>query len=225
MDIYYQEYGAKNRDRLATNLREWRARRPEYGKHWYAAHRKQEAEANRVWIARNPEAHRERVSRWAHTERGRATRRRWVQDNREARALMRHNRRARKLNNGGSYTTAEWQALCEQYGHRCLACGASVPLTVDHIVPISKGGSNDISNIQPLCMPCNLQKGVRAIDYRPKDDILALAREISASEGISLAQALEIARQEIGRLVAYARAWDRMAADAQRRPVFRVEAA
>jgi 5-methylcytosine-specific restriction endonuclease McrA len=36
-----------------------------------------------------------------------------------------------------------------------LCCGEAKPLTVDHVVPVSKGGSNDISNIQPLCLECN----------------------------------------------------------------------
>lgn len=41
-------------------------------------------------------------------------------------------------------------------------------LTPDHVVPLGKGGSNDISNIQPLCLPCNLKKHNRCTDYRIK---------------------------------------------------------
>ncbi len=58
-----------------------------------------------------------------------------------------------------------------------------------------------------------------------RKELEALAKEISASEGISLAEALEIARQEQGAIVAYARAWDRMAAEAQPRPIYSVRAA
>lgn len=74
--------------------------------------------------------------------------------------------RARKVGAIGSHTTAEWDALCEHYGHICLACGQHTALTEDHIVPLSAGGTDAITNIQPLCRPCNSTKGTQTIDYR-----------------------------------------------------------
>lgn len=67
----------------------------------------------------------------------------------------------------GSHTDEEWNALVSRYGGRCLRCG-SVPLelTKDHVIPISKAGSNYIENIQPLCRPCNSSKGTKSTDYR-----------------------------------------------------------
>lgn len=80
-----------------------------------------------------------------------------------------HNRRAREKA-GGKFVSAEWIALCSLFRNRCLRCGRSnLPLTPDHIIPLSKNGSNNIDNIQPLCMPCNSKKGVKIIDYRRPD--------------------------------------------------------
>jgi hypothetical protein len=46
--------------------------------------------------------------------------------------------------------------------YRCRICRASgVKLEVDHVVPLSLGGSNDMNNLQALCVPCNRGKANR----------------------------------------------------------------
>jgi len=40
----------------------------------------------------------------------------------------------------------------------CLHCGRTDRLSVDHIKPVSLGGGDDISNLQCLCLPCNISK-------------------------------------------------------------------
>jgi 5-methylcytosine-specific restriction endonuclease McrA len=82
-----------------------------------------------------------------------------------------HERRAKKQSNGGTYTQKQWQDLCDKYGNKCLCCKRSdVALTVDHVIPIKKGGSNDISNLQPLCKSCNSKKHLKIIDYRDDEN-------------------------------------------------------
>lgn len=82
-----------------------------------------------------------------------------------------HNRRARKAGNGGSFTVQEWSDLKKLYNFTCLCCGKREPvidLTPDHVLAISKGGTSNIDNIQPLCLLCNKTKYNKHIDYRPK---------------------------------------------------------
>jgi len=77
-----------------------------------------------------------------------------------------HRRRA-IIKNAGSYTAEEWNDLLARYNYTCLCCGrVDRPLTADHVIPLSLGGSNSIDNIQPLCQRCNSTKGIRYIDYR-----------------------------------------------------------
>jgi 5-methylcytosine-specific restriction protein A len=78
-------------------------------------------------------------------------------------------RRLHRKQVGGSHTPAEWEALKAQHNYTCLCCGRQEPeikLTRDHIVAITKGGTDDISNIQPLCGPCNSKKQTELIDFR-----------------------------------------------------------
>jgi len=41
---------------------------------------------------------------------------------------------------------------------KCEKCHTTEKLTIDHIIPISKGGTNDLSNLQLLCRSCNSRK-------------------------------------------------------------------
>lgn len=53
-----------------------------------------------------------------------------------------------------------WQ-VWERDNFTCLHCGARRRLTVDHIIPESKGGTLELSNLQTLCGTCNSKKGDR----------------------------------------------------------------
>jgi 5-methylcytosine-specific restriction endonuclease McrA len=81
-----------------------------------------------------------------------------------------------KRKSKGSFSQKQWIVLKNQYG-KCLCCGLTEKqlkkvnrkLVSDHVVPLSKGGSNTLSNIQPLCHGrggCNNKKKDKHIDYR-----------------------------------------------------------
>jgi 5-methylcytosine-specific restriction endonuclease McrA len=104
----------------------------------------------------------------------------WKAQNKDKVNASTQKRRANLLGNGGYYTAEQWQTLKAIYDYRCLICGKQEPeitLTVDHVIPIDKGGLNSIDNIQPLCKSCNSKKGRNVFDLRywSKDAVLLMS--------------------------------------------------
>lgn len=115
------------------------------------------------------ERHRERVRLYNQREPDKraAAVTKWRRKNPTKVYLHKVNSYAKRRGASGKMTADEWLSLLNQYGHVCLCCGAGdVPLTVDHIIPISMGGSNTIDNVQPLCLSCNRAKQTESTDYR-----------------------------------------------------------
>ena len=80
---------------------------------------------------------------------------------RDYRTLVENRRRSRRVSNGGSHTLGEWQEKLELFAYLCAYCGQAQRITRDHKIPISRGGTDDISNIVPACMSCNSRKKSR----------------------------------------------------------------
>lgn len=174
---YRREYYLANKERSAEQSRQWREENHQRHlgnkRRWYwenqdraAAYWQEYYFQNSVRLNRRsreiyyPKAYKkkrkliiERVKKWR-------------QENPGTVRVIRMRYRVRRKNASGDFTAEEWETLCEKYGRKCLACGKRRKLTVDHVVALSNGGTNDISNIQPLCGPCNSSKGAQTIDYR-----------------------------------------------------------
>jgi hypothetical protein len=58
------------------------------------------------------------------------------------------------------------RAALARYGTRCLLCGTTERIQVDHIVPYVLGGSDELDNLQVLCKACNVRKRQNVVDYR-----------------------------------------------------------
>jgi 5-methylcytosine-specific restriction endonuclease McrA len=61
---------------------------------------------------------------------------------------------------GAGISHAKRKRIIERFDGRCAICGSRPPkLTMDHIVPVSRGGTNAEGNLQPACPRCNTKKG------------------------------------------------------------------
>jgi NMD protein affecting ribosome stability and mRNA decay len=73
--------------------------------------------------------------------------------------------------------------ILAKYNHTCCYCGSMENLEIDHIIPISKGGREDESNMQVLCKKCNMSKfnSVNILDWMEYDfsqDCIYINRDI-----------------------------------------------
>lgn len=145
--------------------------------------REQARGRSRKYREAHPEKAREMCRRWRvanPTKTREAVRRHRLKNLEKLRAKCTadsHARRVRLNLSGGNFSAREWLDLKVQYGNKCLSCGLTEEqlvtmnrkLVPDHVLPLIKGGCNDITNIQPLCHGrngCNNMKGTKHLDYR-----------------------------------------------------------
>jgi len=153
-----RNWQANNKEKFREMRRKRKKTHPEENracsKKWAAYNHDRKIENGRRWRGRNPEY-------------GQS----WRKNNPDKIRNYAQIRRARLAEVGGDLTVDEWEAIQEFYGHKCLCCGRDdVKLTIDHVLPISLGGSHTADNIQPLCGPCNSSKRDKHIDYRKEYD-------------------------------------------------------
>lgn len=144
-----RRYYEKNRDRRVREAHEYRLAHPdvvkdtkrkcyeahaeerrEYRRQYHRDHPKHSGEYNRKWRAANPDK-----ARWF-----------------DALKVM------RRRGAPGRMTLAEWRAIIAKQHGRCATCKSKCNLTKDHIIPVTKGGTNYAFNIQGLCRSCNSKK-------------------------------------------------------------------
>lgn len=63
----------------------------------------------------------------------------------------------------GTFTEADWLSLLHRHNYRCAYCAEARPLSVEHVVPITRGGRHTLGNILPVCRSCNSSKGRRLL--------------------------------------------------------------
>jgi 5-methylcytosine-specific restriction endonuclease McrA len=81
--------------------------------------------------------------------------------NKELQALKSAKRRSIKNDNSTFQVTRK--ELLKLYSSNCFYCGVSGRMELDHVIPVSRGGSNSIGNFVASCRPCNASKGKKTI--------------------------------------------------------------
>lgn len=122
---------------------------------------KQEAAARaRDWYAENKDRHQ-------------ANNRRWILENRDAFRIIQaryHHGSPAHIRRRGYFsqvektlTESEWLEILECFDHRCAYCLKHHKLTMDHLIPVSKGGPHAEYNVVPACRSCNSKKSSRPL--------------------------------------------------------------
>jgi len=126
-------------------------------KKWREENLERDRKSSREYARKNAEKNRARVQKW----------RRDNPEKHKANSIAyQAKRRARKMKNGGDHDAAaalmkKWRS---QKTFLCTYCRKRFPtsrLHVDHIVPVSKGGLHDPSNLCKACDTCNVAKGAK----------------------------------------------------------------
>jgi len=106
----------------------------------------------------------------------------WRKENKEHYKILDHKRRELKKRAGSVKDIAiHYKNKLKIFGNTCVYCGCSVELrlTVDHLIPLSKGGDNSYNNIVPACKSCNSRKSAKDwIAWYRKQDFYSKRREL-----------------------------------------------
>jgi len=138
---------------LAKTIRN-RDKKKEYNARKYRENPTRYVESIKAWVASNPARIKEKAARF-------------YERHPEAKRAQTQRDRARRKGVEGRFSAADIRRLRERQRNRCACCKA--PFTkvkknafhVDHIMPISGGGTNWPHNLQLLCPTCNLKKGAK----------------------------------------------------------------
>lgn len=164
---------AENPEKHRKRSRLWKATHPEkdgeYSLRYRRANLDKVRERNRHWERNNLDKARQAKRRYSvqNPEKVREKNRRYRAAHPDKAATNLRNYKARKCAAQGTHTATDIEAQYQLQERRCKYCHCTMTdtpnlpnsRTVDHVIPLSRGGRNDLSNLVIACQHCNFSKG------------------------------------------------------------------
>jgi hypothetical protein len=158
-------------DRARESARKWYHTHPEIAQRYYEEHSEEIKEKVRKWNFVHPDQVREKLRKWyqAHLDKERERIRKWYQAHPEAaytngvrRRIRLENATIEKINPLKIYKRDNWVCqICGEKVNPKLRYPNPMSASLDHIIPLSKGGTHETKNVQLAHLICNLRKGIK----------------------------------------------------------------
>lgn len=171
---WHQEHREEYDEWKQRHRQEHREEYAERDRRYYREHREEVAERKRRWCQEHPEkvAEQNRRYRQEHREEMTEYLRQWRQEHPEERRNARYRRRALKM--GAGCVPFDVAELWESSGKTCVVCGDPIDPTLsypdpmsrslEHLIPLSQGGTHSPDNCGFSHLVCNLRKGAKTLE-------------------------------------------------------------
>lgn len=158
-------YYADNREIVLENNKNYYSKNKESRNKYRRKYAQEHPQKEKGYRENYQNTHRDKVraARAAYRSRNPNKTNEWRAANPDKAKAISQRRRANKCSvEINDFTADQWTQLKEKYNYQCVYCGCvSNKLTMDHIIPISRGGNHTLENILPACQQCNSKKGAR----------------------------------------------------------------
>ena len=167
--------------------------RKEYQKQWREENKEYYKEQRRKYYKNNKNNIKENVKQWRENNPEKV--KQWRENNPEK--VFNHHQRRRQLEEeqGNGITKEQWLEMMQFFNWKCAYSGIEFSSynknkdrTIDHIIPLSEGGENEIWNLVPMYMPYNSSKGTSNMeDWYIEQDFFDVDRLLKIYEWIEYA--------------------------------------